>query len=103
MVPASAAPPSSAPPINAPLLTLLPACLPACLPSCLPACLPAYHCCLPTTAARHTPLQARLRRETPFICTIKFANDIPEPPSDPKLLVSEADPRQAAAWILSSE
>ncbi len=47
--------------------------------------------------------QARLRRETPFICNIKFANEIPEPPSDPKLLVSEWDPRQMGGWALSSE
>lgn len=52
--------------------------------------------CLPFT------VQARLRRETPFICNIKFANEIPEPPSDPKLLVSEADPKQMATWALSS-
>lgn len=53
-------------------------------------------------AERDAKPEHRLHRETPFICNIKFRNNLPEIPSDPKLLVSGTDPRQLSEFCLTS-
>lgn len=44
----------------------------------------------------------RLRRDTPFICNIKFKNDLPEIPCDPKMLLPPLNPQELAAFSLTS-
>eukprot|EP00873_Tetraselmis_striata_P034346 jgi/Tetstr1/454610/TSEL_041502.t2 len=46
--------------------------------------------------------QHRLHRETPFICNIKFRNNLPEIPADPRLLVSGTDAQQLSEFCLTS-
>lgn len=43
-----------------------------------------------------------LRRDTPFICNIRFRNDLPEIPSDPKMLVDPFQPQRLASFFLTS-
>eukprot|EP00878_Enallax_costatus_P025048 GHUV01026769.1.p1 GENE.GHUV01026769.1~~GHUV01026769.1.p1 ORF type:complete len:491 (+),score=127.59 GHUV01026769.1:206-1678(+) len=57
---------------------------------------------VPAIAADQTEELLRLRRETPFICNIRFKNDLPEIPSDPKLLVSRYEPEQLSRFFLTS-
>uniref|UniRef100_A0A7S0S1D8 RNA polymerase II-associated factor 1 homolog n=1 Tax=Chlamydomonas leiostraca TaxID=1034604 RepID=A0A7S0S1D8_9CHLO len=53
-------------------------------------------------AAHHAALDSRLRRETPFLASIRFRNDLPEVPGDPKLLVSQQPPEKLAQFSLTS-
>ncbi len=50
------------------------------------------------------PLAAenRLRRDTPFLAHIRFRNDLPEIPSDPKMLVSQIQPEELSLFSLTS-
>ncbi|KAK9809112.1 hypothetical protein WJX72_009485 [[Myrmecia] bisecta] len=48
------------------------------------------------------PGDNRLRRDTPFVCTIRFRNELPEVPGDPKLLLAPLHPEQLAKFALSS-
>ena len=43
----------------------------------------------------------RLKRETPFIAAVRFKNDLPEVPCDPKLLIASLRPESLAAFKLS--
>lgn len=43
----------------------------------------------------------RLRRETPFICHVRFKNDLPEIPSDPKMLVAQVQPEKLSEFFLT--
>lgn len=43
----------------------------------------------------------RLHRETPFICHVRFKNDLPEIPSDPKLLVAQVEPEKLSEFFLT--
>jgi len=43
----------------------------------------------------------RLHRETPFICNIRFRNNLPDVPADPRLLVSGAGSDQLSAFCLT--
>jgi len=43
----------------------------------------------------------RLKRDTPFIASIRFRNDLPEVPSDPKLVLAPLQPDALAAFRLS--
>ncbi|GAB4823600.1 hypothetical protein N2152v2_010646 [Parachlorella kessleri] len=45
---------------------------------------------------------SRLRRETPFICNVRFKNDLPEVPCDPKMLLPPLVPQELAAFHLTS-
>ncbi|WIA18195.1 hypothetical protein OEZ85_009668 [Tetradesmus obliquus] len=56
----------------------------------------------PAVAADGTAELERLRRDTPFICNIRFKNDLPEIPSDPKLLVSSYEPDKLSRFFLTS-
>ncbi|KAF5828454.1 Paf1-domain-containing protein [Dunaliella salina] len=47
-------------------------------------------------------LDQRLRRETPFLATIRFKNDLPEIPGDPKLLVTQPPPEKLASYSLTT-
>uniref|UniRef100_A0A7S3QWG7 RNA polymerase II-associated factor 1 homolog n=1 Tax=Dunaliella tertiolecta TaxID=3047 RepID=A0A7S3QWG7_DUNTE len=47
-------------------------------------------------------LEQRLRRETPFLATIRFKNDLPEIPGDPKLLVTQPPPEKLASYSLTT-
>lgn len=44
----------------------------------------------------------RLRRDTPFLAHIRFKNDLPEIPSDPKMLVSQIQPEALAQFALTT-
>eukprot|EP00887_Chlorella_sp_A99_P000478 scaffold17.g478.t1 len=43
----------------------------------------------------------RLRRGTAFLCNIRFRNDLPEIPCDPKLILPPFNPQQLAAFRLT--
>lgn len=47
-------------------------------------------------------LESRLRRDTPFICHIKFKNDLPEIPADPKLLLTRPQPEALSSFAVTS-
>ncbi|GAX79498.1 hypothetical protein CEUSTIGMA_g6939.t1 [Chlamydomonas eustigma] len=49
-----------------------------------------------------THLDQRLRRDTPFLANLRFKNDLPEIPCDPKLLVHEADPAALSSYSLTT-
>eukprot|EP00798_Chlamydomonas_sp_ICE-L_P028375 gene28376-31509_t len=53
---------------------------------------------------RQTPslMDNRLRRDTPFQATIRFKNDLPEIPGDPKMIVPQLHPDRLAAFKLTS-
>ncbi|KAG1674733.1 hypothetical protein FOA52_013568 [Chlamydomonas sp. UWO 241] len=44
----------------------------------------------------------RLRRDTPFMATLRFKNDLPEIPCDPKMLISQADATKLSAFMLTT-
>ncbi|GIL70995.1 hypothetical protein Vretimale_4076 [Volvox reticuliferus] len=44
----------------------------------------------------------RLRRDTPFLAHIRFKNDLPEIPSDPKMLVSQIQPELLSRFALTA-
>eukprot|EP00195_Chlamydomonas_chlamydogama_P014240 CAMPEP_0202909366 /NCGR_PEP_ID=MMETSP1392-20130828/49130_1 /ASSEMBLY_ACC=CAM_ASM_000868 /TAXON_ID=225041 /ORGANISM="Chlamydomonas chlamydogama, Strain SAG 11-48b" /LENGTH=471 /DNA_ID=CAMNT_0049599097 /DNA_START=124 /DNA_END=1539 /DNA_ORIENTATION=- len=44
----------------------------------------------------------RLRRETPFLASIRFKNDLPEIPGDPKMLVNQVQSNRLAAFNLTT-
>lgn len=50
----------------------------------------------------HFAPENRLRRETPFLAHIRFKNDLPEIPSDPKMLVSQIQPETLAQFSLTA-
>ncbi|EFJ40852.1 hypothetical protein VOLCADRAFT_121678 [Volvox carteri f. nagariensis] len=47
-------------------------------------------------------VENRLRRDTPFLAHIRFKNDLPEIPSDPKMLVSQIQPEVLSRFSLTS-
>ncbi|KXZ52842.1 hypothetical protein GPECTOR_8g225 [Gonium pectorale] len=47
-------------------------------------------------------VENRLRRDTPFLAHIRFRNDLPEIPSDPKMLVSQIQPEALSRFSLTS-
>ncbi|PNH11674.1 RNA polymerase II-associated factor 1, partial [Tetrabaena socialis] len=47
-------------------------------------------------------VENRLRRDTPFLAHIRFRNDLPEIPSDPKMLVSQVQPELLARFALTA-
>ncbi|KAI8466707.1 MAG: RNA polymerase II-associated [Monoraphidium minutum] len=49
-------------------------------------------------ARQPNELESRLRRDTPFMCNIRFKNDLPEIPADPKLLLTRRNPEDLAAF-----
>lgn len=49
-----------------------------------------------------TLIDTRLRRQTPFMCKLTFKNNLPEIPSDPKLLVAQPQPDKLAAFEITS-
>jgi RNA polymerase II-associated factor 1 len=44
----------------------------------------------------------RLKRDTPFLAHIRFRNDLPEIPSDPKLLVNQIQPEVLSRFTLTA-
>ncbi|KAF8061924.1 VIP2 [Scenedesmus sp. PABB004] len=57
---------------------------------------------VPAIAADGTAELERLRRDTPFICSLRFKNDLPEIPADPKLLVSRFEPDRLSRFFVTS-
>ncbi|GLC37778.1 hypothetical protein PLESTB_001475900 [Pleodorina starrii] len=47
-------------------------------------------------------VENRLRRDTPFLAHIRFKNDLPEIPSDPKMLVSQIQPEVLSRFALTA-
>ncbi|GFR43748.1 hypothetical protein Agub_g4860 [Astrephomene gubernaculifera] len=47
-------------------------------------------------------VENRLRRDTPFLAHIRFRNDLPEIPSDPKMLVSQIQPEVLSRFALTA-
>eukprot|EP00198_Chlamydomonas_reinhardtii_P007592 XP_001696929.1 Paf1 complex component [Chlamydomonas reinhardtii] len=60
---------------------------------------PAHH-----ASSNIIPIAAenRLRRDTPFLAHIRFRNDLPEIPSDPKMLVSQIQPEVLSRFGLTA-
>jgi len=62
----------------------------------------------PSSNARNRPGETTgrtvnwLKRETPFLSDIRFKNDLPEVPCEPKMLVSAMNPKALAAFHLTS-
>ncbi|KAK9832178.1 hypothetical protein WJX74_001843 [Apatococcus lobatus] len=57
------------------------------------------------TAAKAAPRPAESQhftRQTPFVCNIRFRNDLPEIPCDPKMLVTPLQPERLAEFKLTS-
>ncbi|CAL5218705.1 g416 [Coccomyxa viridis] len=47
-------------------------------------------------------VEDRLRRDTPFLCSLKFRNGLPEVPCDPKMLISPLDTEGIAKFQLTT-
>eukprot|EP00884_Botryococcus_braunii_P005903 jgi/Botrbrau1/15313/Bobra.0319s0003.1 len=47
------------------------------------------------------PAPNRLHRETPFLCNIRFRNELPEIPCDPRMLVASVHPERLAQYSLT--